>query len=438
MGVLSLKIEAGDLQAPLKKKLNAVAAKAQVKGFRPGKVPVALVEKMYGPSLKVEVINEMIDDSVNGYIKDNSLDILGQPMPSKDTPEFDFESASAYEFKFDIGLAPAFEIPAFDSITVNTYKPRVDDARVEEFIQELLERFGETTNPDKAEQGDFIYGLLAKEDGTWNTKTAIPTNKLTDAGKKAFIGSEKEQTISFDLASAFDAHELRHVTGLDKEGVAAISGTYTFHVENINRTSKGTLNEEFYKKVFPREEVSDAEAFKALIRENLVKGSEADAKNFQITAVRQTVTKSVAIDLPAEFLKRWFLSQKDNKVTAEQLDRDWHLYERDLKWTLISNKIAEKADFKISREEMEEVAKDQIRSQFAQYGLPIDDEDLLSEYAKQYLSDNKGKNVREMYEEAFARKVIDHITSQVNIVEAEATSEEMHHHFHTLEDGWKA
>jgi len=435
---LTLKITEDDLKPSISKKLKDLGAKAQIKGFRPGKVPTQLIEKMYGPSVKSDVLNETIDKTINSYIKDNNLDILGQPLSASDSPEIDFNNSKEYEFKFDLGIVPEFTLPELSSISVTTYKPMVDQARIDEMVQNLLKQYGSTITPDVSDESDIIYGTLAKADGSWSTEAGIPVKKVDAALKSTFIGLKVGEVVTFELAKAFDAHEIRHVTSLSKDEVAKIEGDYTLTIKNINRTAQAELNTEFYQKVFKNDEIQDEEAFRVRIADELAKGADQDAHYFREQSMKQSLIKGSAFNLPAEFLKRWYLAQKDNKLTEEQFDKEWPSYERDLKWSILRNKIGAAADVKVEREDVEAYTASMLANQFAQYGMADIDPDMLQEYAQNYLSAEKGKNMMEMYEQSYLAKVVNHIMQSITVVEESVSSADFHHKMHDLEDGWKA
>jgi trigger factor len=437
-GLLTLKISDNDLKPAISKKLKELGAKAQIKGFRPGKVPAQLIEKMYGPSIKTDVLNETIDKTINSYIKDNNLDILGQPLSSLDSPEIDWNQATDYEFKFDLGLVPDITLPDLKNLTISTFRPQVDEERINEMVANVQKQFGTTFTPDASDLTDIIYGSLANQDGTWSKDVSIPVNKIAEKAQSQFLGVSKSSVIEFDLASAIDAHELRHITGLSKEEISEISGNYTLTVKNINRTAQAEVNVELFEKVFPKQEIQDEEAFRARIATELEKGAAQDAHYFKEQSMKQSLIKGTSLTLPATFLKRWYLAQKDNKLTEADFDKEWPAYERDLKWSIIRNKVGSQAEIKIERVDVEQYTAGMLARQFAQYGMGDVDPEMMIDYAQNYLSAEKGKNMMEMYEQTYLSQVVNHIMSQIIVVEESISSHDFHHKMHDLEDGWNA
>lgn len=438
--LLSVALTEADYTESYKKRLKDVMAKGQFKGFRPGKVPASFVEKMYGTSLRVDAVNDVLGNAVDAYIRDNALAVLGQPLPAQgdEQPTIDWKNSRDYTFVFELGLAPDFKAPVLAEMELTTYTIDVSDENVAQTIENLRERFGNTVVPDASAPGDEIYGSLAKEDGSWSIeKTMVPTNKLAAAAIADFSGKKIGDKVTFDLKAAFDTHQIQHLTGLSKDEAAAVSGNYVLTIENVNRKELAEVNEEFYKKVFPYEgEGMTEEVFNTLLREEVAKAYAQDANHYRNEAIRKAVAGAVSMELPQDFLERWLLSTNE-KLSAADLKGQMSYFLDDLRWTLVRDKMMkEQLGIEADYNTILDFHKSRSKAMLMQYGLPDDEklDETATRFAMQQLSENKGENYNRMSQEALnevfyanAANAVKLTTLSVSVVEFE---EKLHHLLH--------
>jgi trigger factor len=423
---LKVKLQEADYAPIVDEKIKEYSKKAQVKGFRPGKVPPGMIRKLYGKGILVDQINQLLHESVNNYIKTENLRILGDPLPERaDENAIDWDHQKEFEFSYELGLLPDFDIPV-DQISIDAYKVEADDKTVADTYEQMQKQFGESTNPDLSEENDFLYGELKQDEGDFNTKTLIPINKVKD-GQEKFVAVKPEDEIKFDLRQAFgdDDANLAHVTGLAKDLVKDLQGSFTFKVEKINRTSPAELNQEFFDKVLGKDAVSSTEEFDAKVREIISENYNRESDkmlNFQLI---DALVKQTSIDLPEEFFKRWLLATNEGKLTAEQVEQNFDQYTRELKWSMIRNKVNEEQGLKVTEEEVLSRTKQKL---MAQFNLPpqMEEEmdDLLNNYADNYLKQNNGRNFVTEYEEILAQKVLQNLKERITVTEKTVTAEE--------------
>ena len=408
-----------DYKPAVAKKAKEYAKTIQLKGFRPGKVPPALVLKMYGKSLLADVLNELIADNLDGYIKENKLDVLGNPMPPVDEKEIDWDAQKEFDFTFELGLVPTFEVPNLNSLTVQTYKPVPGEAQINEYINTLQTRFAKVDEVDKVEAGDMVHGDLAQPSSNFITNTTMPLSKMHEEVAPLFVGAEKGATITFELEKAYDHSQVHHVTGTKHgEGPENFGGDWTFAISKITRSVPAELNEEFFAKVFKDGETTTEVAFRQRVYDFLVENYQADGNAYTEEAVKQAILDQVSINLPEEFLKRWLMNQKENKLTLEQLESDLPRYLDDLRWTIIRNRVGEASEIKVDYTDVLEETKIKVAQQFGSMGLNLGEEEI-EEYAKRFLSQDKGKNVNAQLESAYFNKIMAHITNQVTLQQEE-------------------
>ncbi len=437
--MLTVSISEDDYATQYKKKVREVTATAQIKGFRPGKVPAQHIERMYGLTIRVDAVNEILGNAVDAYIKDNNLAVLGNPIPHDGAaqPEIDWKNNREYTFVFELGLAPTFDAPVLANLTLNTFSIEVSDENVAQTIENLQKRFGETIVPERSEPNDDIFGELAKADGSWSTKTMVPTNKLNASAIASFAGKKIGDVVTFDLKAAFDTHQIQHLTSLSKAEAEQVSGDYTLTITNLNRQQLAEVNEEFYKKIFPSwsAETDTEETFMTMLREELAKAYASDATQYYQEALRKELLAKALLPLPEAFLRKWLLATND-KMTVAEVDKNIGYYIDDLRWTLIRDQIMTK---QLNLEPTYQMVVDHVTqtnlAMFAQYGLPVDDESTqkaATEMAIKHLTEEKGKNWNRASQEAFTAIFYNNARTKITEVNTYVSLHDFEERMHML------
>jgi trigger factor len=421
---LRVQLAEADYAPGVEAQVKEYSKKAQIKGFRPGKVPAGMIRKMYGKSLLVDAINKLLHESVNNYIKDNKIKILGEPLPER-LENIDWDSQKEFDFSYELGLLPEFEMNLGEMATVDGYKVEVDDATLEEAYEHMQRQFGKTENPETAEANDYVYGELKQLDGDFTTTTLIPLNKLK-ANQDLFIGKKKGDVVTFNLQDAFanDTNAIANVTGAGKDKAAELKGNFEFKIENINRTEAAPIDQDFFDKIFGKEAVKSKEEFDEKVRETIKDNYEQEASKVLNHQIVDKLVKETNIEVPREFMKKWLLSANEGKLTAEQIDENIENYERELKWSMIRNKVVEDNDLKVTNEEVVNRTKEKM---LAQFNLPEVSEEMMesmNQFADNYLRQDNGKNYMNEYEAILAEKVIETLKEKLTVVEKTVTAEE--------------
>ncbi|WP_375418309.1 trigger factor [uncultured Hymenobacter sp.] len=423
--LLTVHLTESDYAPEVDKQIKEYTKRAQIKGFRPGKVPPALVRKMYGKGILGEEINKMLGKAVDGYVKEQKLRLLGEPLPVPSN--VDFETDKDFDFAFELGLLPDFELPAEGSVEIERHQVELDEATLAETNEQIGRQFGESTNPESSEHGDYLYGKLKKHDEEGEGKTVLlPTHKVTNEPEK-FLSVKAGDAVVFDLAHAFagDASAIANFSGLSKDEAAQASGDYVLHVEKINRTAAPEFNQDLFDKVFGPETVSSREEFDAKVREVV---SENYLREAEGLATRQLIDKLVEqtpIELPKDFFKKFLLRANEGKLTAEQIEEHYDDYARELKWSMIRNKVVEEQGLKVGNEEIEDRALDQLMSQFGGMAAGAGDmREAMRSYVTKQLRENNGKQYVDTYEAILAEKVVENLRGKVVVKDVPVTAEE--------------
>ncbi|GAB3333706.1 trigger factor [Marivirga atlantica] len=409
-----------DYQPNVEQKIKEYGKKANIKGFRPGKVPASYIKKLYGKSILVEEINQLLSKSLNDYIKDEKLQILGEPMPNQeDAAKIDWDNQKEFEFEYNLGLVDEFELKLDDKVKVDKYTIKVDDKVMKETLDNLKEQYGEQEEVDTAKAGDTITGKLVSENEEEQQKVVLPLNDLEKKAQKQFVGAKKEDSITFDVEKAFTSVEAKsRFLGQNETDAAATKGDYTLAIQEIKRTKPAEINQELFDKVFGKDAVKSEEEFNNKIKETIAENYNRETENLLSRDIQNHLVEKTKIGLPDEFLKNWLLVSNEGKVTQEQIDKEYDLYAKDLRWNLIKNKIADNnEDLKVEHEDVMAHTKEMIKQQFGQYGMSDQLENNLDSFANNYLQGENGENYRKVFEELLSKKAMDYIKSQIKVTE---------------------
>ncbi|HEV7348527.1 trigger factor [Telluribacter sp.] len=404
-----------DYQPKVDKTIKDYSKRVNLKGFRPGKVPTHVVNRMYGKSILVDEVNHMLSHAVSDYIRDNKLQIVGDPLPDREkAAAIDWDQQTEFEFVYDLGLATDFEIDFSTIPAVPHYTINADEQELESTLTNLRERFADSSHPEVSEEGDMLYGELKQESSEFSTKTAIPTRQLNAESLSKFVGINKGDSLTFDIQNTFaDASAIAHVTGKKKEDVEQLSGEFTFVVEDITRTAPAEVNQEFFDKVLGPGQVENEEQFREKVLEIIKSNYAREAETLLRRDMEQALLNSVSIELPADFLKDWLERSNEGKFSREQIEEQYDDFEKSLKLSLIKNKIAEKHDVKVEYPELLEYTRNMVRGQFGMYGEDDSMKDTIDRIAAGYLADKERDNYSNVFNQVFDSKVLDVIRDQI-------------------------
>lgn len=393
---VKIKLNEADYQPKVEAKLKDYAKKANIKGFRPGKAPVSMIKKMYGTSVLVDEINDILSSSLNTYLKEQTFRILGDPLPVfEDADKIDWKNQKEFEFEYKIGFVENIDFKLDDSLNATAYKVEMSESELEEAIANLRSQYGKMTNPEVSEENDFIYGDLKSEDGSFEKTFSLPLSKVEKKSLKKFVGVKKEDVIEMDPSKAIK-EDLAQTVGVEEEEVSKLSGKFTFTVQNINRTELAEFNQEFFDKLFGPDQVSSEEEMRSKVQEIISDNYNKEAAVYSDEQLKDKIIASAKIELPEEFLKEWLFKANEGKVTTEQVEKEYPIYAKQLTWTLISNQVAKDNDIKAEHEDVIEKTKEMIREQFASSGMGAQMEDSMDMFVDNYLKGNEGQNYMQM------------------------------------------
>lgn len=393
--VLKVEISKPDYEEKVETVLKDYRKKANIKGFRPGMVPIGLVRKMYGKAVQVDEINKLVTESIQKYLSDEKIEILGDPLPKlEENEKIDFDTQDDFKFSFELGLTPAIELKLSKKNKVNFHEIIIDEKMKNDYLTNYTRRYGELKQAESIEDKDVIKGRIEAVDGDGNPVAEGPLVEETSLGidiikdediKKQFIGKKVTDTIDFDIKKAFpNDSEVAGILRKKKEEVENISGNFRFTVNEISRFHPAEVGKELFDRIYGEGIVNSEEEFMKKIEEEIALNLKRESDYKLMIDIKALALEKTEFNLPEEFLKKWLLRVNEN-TTQEQIESEFDNFRKDLKWQLIRNKVARENEVKISEEELIKEAENITRYQFQQYGLFYVTDEQLTNYAKETL-----------------------------------------------------
>ena len=387
--VVSITLEPADYQEEVAKQLKQVRQKAQMPGFRPGMVPAGLVKKMYGKGILADVLNKKVGESLQKHIEDNKLQILGDPLPNDEqTKNIDLDHEDTFTFAFDIAVAPDFDAKLTAKNKLTEYTIEVTDEMVDNQIKSYCDRFGEYLQAEEVAEGDIVKGLCKEVGGEIVKENAIlnPAYMKQKTQQKKFIGAKKGDVVSFNPTKAFDSEvEVSSLLGITKDQAKALTSDFTFEIQEITRHTAAKVDGELFAKVYGENAPKNEDDFRAKVKAEIEANMAEDSKyKFGLDAKEAIMKKMEKVVFPEDFLKRWVLATNE-KMTAEELDKDFPKMLEELKWHLAKDQLMKEYNVDVQKEDVEAYAKEVARMQFMQYGLMHVDDQYLTNYANEML-----------------------------------------------------
>ncbi|WP_300729175.1 trigger factor [uncultured Bacteroides sp.] len=420
--VLTVKIEKADYQEKVEKALKTLRQRVNMPGFRKGMVPMGLIKKQYGVSVLIEEVDKLLQEKVGEYIRENKVDMLGAPLPKENN--VNFEADEDFEFSFDLALAPQFEVALSNEDTVDYYDINVTDEMVDQQVKMYTQRTAKYDKVDEYQDNDMLKGLLAELDENGNTKEGgiqvegavmMPTYMKNDVQKAIFNGAKTNTVLVFNPSVAFDNSEaeLASLLKIQKEDVANHKGNFSFQIEEITRMIPGDLNQELFDQVLGEGKAHNEEEFRAQVKDSIAKQFEADSDyKFLIDVRNYVVNKIGKLEFADELMKRIMLENNKDKgeeFVAEHYDKSIE----ELTWHLIKEKLVAANNIKVEQADINNMAKEATRAQFAQYGMINVPDELIDNYSKEMLK--KRESVEALVNRVVESKLTEVLKGQVTL-----------------------
>jgi trigger factor len=430
--LLKVEIRKPDYEEKVENVLKDYRKKANIKGFRPGMVPIGLVKKMYGRAVQIDEINKVVTESIQKYLSDEKIEVLGDPLPKADDQEkIDFDTQEDFTFTFELGLAPVIELKVSKKNKVNQYEIIIDEKMKNDYLDNYKRRYGELRKADLTEDKDVVKGKIEAIDKDGNALPEGPIVEDTSLGidiikdkkiKKQFIGKSQYDSIEFDLKKAFpNDTEIAGILHKKKEEISELDGNFRFTINEISRFHPAESGKELYDRIYGEGVVNSEKEFINKIEEEIAANLKRESDFRLMMDIKTLAIEKTDFQLPEEFLKKWLLKVND-KTTEEQIEKEFDSFRKDLKWQLIRNKVARDNDVKISEEELQKEAENITRYQFQQYGLFYANDEQISNYAKETLK--REEDAKRIADKILEEKVILLIKDLVKLENKSVTVEE--------------
>lgn len=425
-GLIKIKLNEGDYQPHVEEKVKDYARKANIKGFRQGKVPTGVIKKMFGKSILVDEINHLLSHKLSDYIKENNLKILGEPLPNPSkTRDIDWEAQKDFEFEYQIGMVEDFTYDLSSKAKVKGYKIQLGKKEIDETVNDLRKRFGKVTYPETSEVGDNIFGELRSEDGTVVRESSfLSTDKIEKKEQKKFIGLKKDDQVEFEIDAIFKDQEAKEQFLGTGENETAAKGKFALKVTNISRTEPSDVNQELFDRVFGKDTVANEADFLKKVEDTIGENYKRETDHFLDHHIEDYFLDNTKINIPSDFLKTWLKATSQGQVTDDILEKEFEQYVRSLKWDLIKNKIADDNKITVEAEEVRNKAKDLITAQFGGPAFAAQFGDRLDAFADNYLQNENGQNFMKLYNQLKHEKIMKLIREKVSVDEKSVSVDE--------------
>ena len=434
-GLMTITLEKEDYQTEVEKTLKDYRKRANVPGFRPGQVPMGIIKRQYGTAVKVDVVNKMLGEKLYEYIRENKIQMLGEPLPNEQQKALNFESDESLEFVFDIAVAPEFKASLSGKDKIDYYNITVDDKLIDQQVEMYQQRSGhyDKTEAYDAEQRDMLEGDLRELDAEGNVKEGgitvadavlMPQYMKVDDQKKLFDGAKLGDIITWNPRKAYPESdvEVSSLLKIQKEEVKDHEGDFTYQITEISRFVKAEVNQELFDQVFGEGNVKDEKEFRQKISDMISQQFKADSDYKFLLDVRKHMEKKVGkLEFPEAILKRVMLN--NNKDKGEKFVEDnFEASIKELGWHLIKEQLVAAQEIKVDDADLKNVAKEAARAQFAQYGMSNVPEEYLDNYAAEMLK--KRENVDGLVDRAVDVKLTAALKGVVKLDEKDVTMED--------------
>jgi trigger factor len=437
-----IKVSKEDYFPTFEKKLKEYSKTVNMPGFRKGMVPAGMIKKMYGPSIYTDEILKTVEKELYTYLDTEKPDIFAQPLAlDADIRKLDLNNPAEYEFGFEIGLKPNFEIAPFDKANVTLHKVTVTEAMVQEEVDRMLIKGGKMTEPETISNAEDVLNILFTESdkegvavaGGVVKENSVILKYLTPAVQEKLKGIKKDDSIVLQLGESFEGDKLEMMLqdlGFEKDDQAAAKKYFQLSIVKIGLVEKRELDEAFFAEVFPGAAVATEAEFRQKLKEEIEQYWEGQSRNQLHDQLYHYMLDHTNMDFPAEFLKRWLQTGSEERKTAEQAEEEFPIFSNQLKWTLISDKLIKDNNLQVTQEELKDAMRTEVMRYFGSMSMG-DDTSWLDSSIDRMMKDEKP--VDASYRRLVTDKLFTFAQAQVKPVEKEVTGEEltgMQHHHH--------
>lgn len=427
-GLMTLTVEEADYAEKVEKQLKDYRKRANIPGFRPGQVPMGMVRRQYGNAVKVDVINNLLGEEIYKYVRENKVQMLGEPMPSEQQVQVDLEKPAPYTFVFDIAVAPEFKIEITKKDTVDFYNIAVDDKIIDRQIDMYASRSGHYDKVEEYQANDMLKGDMRELDAEGNTKEGgisveaaimMPEYIKVEEQKALFQGAKLGDVITFNPKKAYPegSAEIQGMLKVSREEAENITADFSYQITEISRYVKAEVNQALFDQVYGEGNIADEKAFRERIAQDLKAQFVTDSDFRFLQDLRKYCEDKVGkLTYPDATLKRVMLNNNKDKG-ADFVEKNYEKSIKELTWHLIKEQLVAANNVKIEDADIKEAAKEAARAQFAQYGMNNVPDEYLENYAADMLK--KKEYVDNLVDRSIDRKLTEALKKIVKLNEKE-------------------
>ncbi|WP_378185659.1 trigger factor [Aquimarina sp. W85] len=420
--VVTVDIAKADYSDKVEKILKDYRKTANIPGFRKGHVPMGFVKKQYGKAVLVDEVNKLLQDALNKYLTEEKLDVLGNPLP-KEQEDFNWE-ADDYSFKFELGLAPDFEVNINGKKAITNYKIVPTEEMIDNQITTMQKQYGKLISKEVAAAGDVLSGTFVNEEKAIENKTSLELEKLK--GKKnldKFVGAKVGDVITVKTKGLFaDDHDLIAALKINHDDAHDLDIEVQFTVEEINTQELAELDQELFDKLYGPDTVKTVSELKERIKADAERQFEQQSDQQLLNAVTESMLENTKFELPSEFLKKWIQVTGEKVLTEDEAKDEYEKSEKGLRYQLIEGKIINENNLQVTFDELKAFSKDLIKSQMAQFGQMSPEDKELDDIAARILSNQD--EVKRISEQLMSQKMLTFYKENAKLKTKEVTFDE--------------
>ncbi len=439
---LTVKIKKEDYFPSFEKKLKEYSKTANIPGFRKGMVPAGMIKKMYGAGIFNDEVLKTVEKQLYTYLNEEKPDIFAQPLPLETNLNMDINNPSDYDFGFEIGLKPSFDIPDFSKAKLSLHKVDVTDEMINEEISRMQIKAGKMTEPETIDNEENVLNVLFTEsdkegtpiEGGISKENSVLLKYFAPKMQKQLTGKKTGDHIVFQLEKTFEKDKLEMMLqdlGFDKDDKEAAGKYFKLDIVKLGLVEKREMNEDFFNEVFPGKNIKTEEELRIELKNEIAKYWESQSRNQLHDQLYHLLIDDTKMEFPESFLKRWLQSGGEKPKTAEEAEREFPTFSNQLKWTLISDRIIKDNNLEVTPEELKENMRNEVMRYFGQMNMG-EDMSWLDSYIDRMMKDEK--QVDATYRRLITEKMFNWMEAQTKPKEKKVTAEELtamqHNHHH--------